>query len=147
MKISTKGRYGLRVLLELASHMNEGPVQLKEIAKNQQLSLNYIEHLIGPLVSAGLVRTVRGISGGVMLVKKPEDIRVSQIIGLFEGSTAPVECVDNPAVCNRSSTCTTRDIWCELKKATDTVLESKTLMDLVVMNRVKANREPAMYYI
>lgn len=146
MKISTKGRYGLRVLLELANHTGNNPVQLKEIAKNQQLSLNYIEHLISPLVSAGFIRTVRGAAGGILLVKKPGDIKVSDVIGLFEGSTALVECVDNPGICNRSDECITRDIWCELKKVTDTVLESKTLLDLVAVKK-KRKAETAMYYI
>jgi Rrf2 family transcriptional regulator, cysteine metabolism repressor len=147
MKISTKGRYGLRVLLELAGRKGEGPVQLKEVAKKQQLSLNYIEHLIGPLVSAGMVKTVRGVSGGVMLSKKPAEIKVSEVISLFEGSTAPVECVDNPASCSRADECVTRDIWCELKKAADNVLSSRTIQDLLTVQESKHKNGEAMYYI
>jgi Rrf2 family transcriptional regulator, cysteine metabolism repressor len=147
MKISTRGRYGLRVLLELASRGGDGPVQLKEVAKTQELSLNYIEHLIGPLVSAGFVKTIRGVSGGVMLAKRPRDIKVSDVIGLYEGSMAPVECVDNPDVCKRSGQCVTRDIWCELKKSTDSVLGARTVADLVKMQESKRNKEETMYYI
>jgi Rrf2 family transcriptional regulator, cysteine metabolism repressor len=147
MKISTRGRYGLRVLLELASRDGGGPVQLKEVAKTQELSLNYIEHLIGPLVSAGFVKTIRGVSGGVMLAKKPKDIKVSDVIALYEGSMAPVECVDNPDVCKRSSHCATRDIWCELKRSTDSVLGSRTVGDLAEMQESKQKKEEAMYYI
>jgi Rrf2 family transcriptional regulator, cysteine metabolism repressor len=147
MKISTRGRYGLRVLLELAGQPANGPVQLKEVARKQQLSLNYIEHLIGPLVSAGMVKTIRGVAGGVMLSKKPADIKVSDVISLYEGSTAPVECVDNPAACSRSDECVTRDIWCELKQAADKVLGSRTVQDLLNMQESKHKDKEAMYYI
>jgi len=147
MKISTRGRYGLRVLLELASRQKEGPTQLKEVARTQQLSLNYIEHLIGPLVSAGILKTLRGVSGGVMLAKDPKDIKISDVIYLYEGSNAPVECVDNPRSCRRSGTCVTRDIWCELKTAADKVLGSKTLEDLIKTQESRQNNTEAMYYI
>ncbi len=147
MKISTKGRYGTRVMLELANHWGEGPVQLKEVAKNQQLSLNYIEHLIAPLVSAGLVKTIRGSSGGVWLAKPPDKIKVSEIISLFEGSTAPVECVNDPGICRRSDFCVTRDIWTDVKKAVDGVLESITLQELVEKQKHKNQSGSLMYQI
>ena len=147
MKISTRGRYGLRVLLELASRRGNRPVRLKEIAKSQQLSLNYIEHLIGPLVTAGMVKTVRGISGGVQLSRNAAEIKVSEVIALYEGSNAPVECVDNPKVCSRSGQCVTRDIWCELKQAADKVLNSRTLQDLIEMQELKQKNAKSMYYI
>jgi Rrf2 family protein len=147
MKISTRGRYGLRVLLELAGRQNQGPIQLKEVARMQQLSLNYIEHLIGPLVAAGMLKTIRGVSGGVMLAKKPEDIRISDVIFLYEGSNAPVECVDNPQSCNRSNTCVTRDLWCELKTAADNVLGAKTINDLLKTQEARQTNKKTMYYI
>ncbi len=131
MKLSTKGRYGTRALLDMALYGKEGPVLLKDIAKRQQISLSYLEHLITPLVEGGIIRSTRGIGGGVSLVKPPEEIRLSEVIGLLEGSLAPVKCVSDPSVCNRSEFCVTRDIWCELKTAMDGVLESTTLQDLI----------------
>jgi len=147
MKISTKGRYGTRVMLELANHWGKGPIQLKEIAKNQQLSLYYIEHLIAPLVAAGLVKTARGSSGGIWLAKPPREIKVSELITLFEGSTAPVECVNDPGICGRSDFCVTRDIWADVKKAVDEVLESVTLQELVEKQKLKTQSDSLMYQI
>jgi Rrf2 family cysteine metabolism transcriptional repressor len=147
MKISTRGRYGTRVMLELANHWGRGPIQLKEVAKNQQLSLNYIEHLIAPLVSAGLVKTARGASGGIWLAKPPGEIKVGEIISLFEGSTGPVECVDKPGICKRSDFCATRDIWADIKKAVDGVLESVTLQGLAEKQKRKSQSGSLMYQI
>ena len=147
MKISTKGRYGTRVMFELANHWGKGPMQLKEIAKNQQFSLYYIEHLIAPLVAAGLVKTARGSSGGIWLAKPPREIKVSELITLFEGSTAPVECVNDPGICSRSGFCVTRDIWADVKKAVDGVLESVTLQELVEKQKHKTQSGSLMYQI
>jgi len=130
MKLSTKGRYGTRALLDIALHGEEGPVLLKDISKRQQISLPYLEHLITPLIEGGIIRSTRGIGGGVSLVKSPEQIRLSEVIGLLEGSLAPVKCIADPTACNRSEFCATRDIWSELKTAMDGVLESITLQNL-----------------
>ena len=131
MKLSTKGRYGTRALTDIALHREEEPVPLKNIAQRQQISLSYLEHLIAPLIEGGIIRSARGVGGGVSLTKSPDEIKLSEVIGLLEGSMAPVKCVTDPTVCNRSKFCVTRDIWCELKTAMDGVLESKTLQDLV----------------
>jgi len=147
MKISTRGRYGTRVMLEIAKHWGKGPVRLKEVAKNQQLSLNYIEHLIAPLVSAKLVKTARGSSGGIWLAKSPVEITVSEIVELFEGSMAPVECVDKPDTCQRSEDCVTRDLWLDVKIAVDKVLGSVTLQQLVEKQKCKIESASRMYQI
>jgi len=147
MKLSTKGRYGTMALLELALHHGEGPVPLKDIAQRQQISLQYIEHLIAPLIAGGIIRSTRGAKGGVSLVKPPEQVKLSEVIQLLEGSLALVDCVNNPEVCNRSELCVTRDIWGELKKAMDGILESITLQDLVERQKRKERPEEAMYYI
>ena len=147
MKLSTRGRYGTRALLELALHQGEGPVPLKDIAQRQQISLQYLEHLITPLIAAGIVLSTRGPRGGVSLAKPPEAIRLSEIIQLLEGSIAPVECVNNPKYCSRSDFCVTRDIWGELKKVMDGVLESTTLRDLVERQKRKGQSEEVMYHI
>jgi len=147
MKFSTRGRYGTRALLELALHQGEGPVLLRDIAQRQQISLQYLEHLITPLITAGMVVSTRGPRGGVWLARPPEEIRLSEVIQLLEGSIAPVECLNNPEICNRSESCATRDIWGELKKAMNGVLESTTLQDLVERQKSKEQPEEAMYYI
>lgn len=146
MKLSTRGRYGTRALLELALHQGEGPVLLKDIAQRQQISVQYLEHLITPLIAGGVVRSTRGARGGVSLTRSPEQVKLSEIVQLLEGSTAPVECVSNPEACNRSELCVTRDIWSELKRVTDGVLESVTLQDLVERQKQKEQSE-VMYYI
>lgn len=147
MKLSTRGRYGTRALLELALHQGEGPVPLKDIAQRQQISLRYLEHLITPLIAGGIVLSTRGPRGGVSLAKPPEAVRLSEIIQLLEGSIAPVECVNNPGICVRSKLCVTRDIWSELKKVMNGVLESITLQDLVERQKRKEQPEGVMYHI
>ena len=147
MKLSTRARYGTRALLDLAVQGSEEPVSLKEIAQRQQISLQYLEHLMTPLIAAGMVRSVRGPKGGVLLAKIPEDIKLSEVIQLLEGSTAPVDCVDNPKLCSRSGLCVTRDVWDELKKAIDGVLEGMTLQNMVERQQQKNALKQEMYYI
>jgi len=140
MKLSTRVRYGTKALLELALHWGEGPVLLKDIAQRQQIPLPYLEHLIGPLVQAGIIKSSRGTRGGVTLLKPPEEIILSEVIQLLDGSIAPVECVDKPETCPRSDLCVTHDIWDEIKEAVSKVLGSITLQDLVERQRQK--RQP-----
>ncbi|MGD0780351.1 MAG: Rrf2 family transcriptional regulator [Dehalococcoidales bacterium] len=147
MKLSTKTRYGTRALLELALREGWGPVFLKDIAGRQQISLAYLEHLIAPLISGGIVRSIKGPKGGITLAKKPRDITMLEITQLLEGSLAPVECVDHPEVCERSKQCVTRDVWGEMKEAMDGVLAATTLQDLVERQKKKGLPESSMYYI
>ena len=147
MKISTRGRYGTRALLDLALHDGRGPVPLKDIAHREEVSLSYLERLMSPLIGAGIVRSTRGIHGGVWLAKPPEEIKLSEVIPLLEGSLTPVECVSDPEACHRSDSCVTRDVWSELKKAIDGVLESITLRDLVERQKEKEVILEKMYYI
>jgi len=147
MKLSTRGRYATRALLELALRPGDNPATLKDIAQRQQISIRYLEHLITPLVAAGIVRSMRGPKGGIALARSPQEIRLSEVIQLLEGSTAPVECLDNPAVCARSATCVTRDVWGELRKAMDNVLGSTTIADLVERQKRKEQPQSMMYYL
>jgi len=147
MKLSTRGRYGVRALLDLAAHQGEGPVLLKDIARRQEVSLAYLEHLIAPLVAGGLVKSTRGARGGVLLLKPPSAIKLSEVVQLLEGSIAPVDCVNNPDICHRSAFCVTRDIWIEMKNAMNQVLDSKTLQDLIERQRQKGQAKTEMYYI
>jgi Rrf2 family cysteine metabolism transcriptional repressor len=137
MKLSTRTRYGTRALLELALRQGEGPVFLKDIARQQQISLSYLEHLVTPLISGGIIRSIKGPRGGITLVKKPEEINLMEVTRLLEGSLAPVECVDNPDICERSAECVTRDIWGEVKAAMNRVLEATTLQDLAERQKKK----------
>jgi len=147
MKISTRGRYGTRALLELALNDSGESVLLRDIACKQQISLSYLEHLITPLIAGGIIRSSKGPRGGVSLIKKPSDITLSKVIQLLEGSISPSECVDNPEICDRSESCVTRDIWSEMKNAMDGVLEGTTLQDLVERQKEKKEAKEEMYYI
>jgi Rrf2 family protein len=138
MRLSTRGRYGLRTLLDLAIHQDEGLILLRDIARRQEFSLPYLEHLITPLIGAGLVGSTRGARGGVSLLKPPAEIRLSEVVRLLEGSIAPVGCVNDPALCRRSASCVTRDIWVEMNEAMSRVLNSMTLQDLVERQRNKS---------
>ena len=147
MRLSTKGQYGARALLDIALHYDGRPVLLRDIARRQAISGQYLEHLISPLIKAGIVRSIRGAHGGVTLARLPGEIKLSEVIQILEGSTAPVECVDNPKVCPRSDFCVTREVWEEMKRAMGQVLESTTLQDLVERQRKKEKSETPMYYI
>ena len=137
MKLSTRGRYITRALLDLACHCQGGMVPLKDIARRQEISLYYLEHLITPLIAAGIVRSLRGPSGGVQLAKPPHEIRLNEVIRLVEGSLVTVECVGHPGICPRSQLCITREIWVELERAMSEVLESTTLQDLIERQKQK----------
>jgi len=147
MKLSTRGRYGLRALLDLAVHQGEGMVLLKDIARRQEVSLPYLEHLITPLIAGGLVKSTRGARGGVLLLKPPAEVKLTEVVQLLEGSIAPVDCVNDPRVCSRSASCVTRDIWMQIKDAIIQVLDSTTLQDLVERQRQKEQTETGMYHI
>ena len=139
MKLSTRGRYSTRLMMELALHFGEGPILLKDISKVQDISLKYLGQLIIPLKIAGLIKSTRGSHGGYFLSKPPEKIKLSEVISAVEGPIAFTECVDNPDICYRSKTCAARDVW---EKATEQF--NKTLGDITIaemMNRQKAKSE------
>ena len=131
MKISTKGRYGTMAMLDLALHYGEGPILVKDIARRQQISGRYLEHLLISLKLAGMVRSTRGTGGGFTLAKPPSKIKLSEIIQVMEGPLTPLECIDSPEEYPRASLCAVHDIWTEVKSAMNKVLESVTLQDLI----------------
>lgn len=147
MKLSTRARYGTRLLVDLALHYDEQPVLMKDIAQRQEISLPYLQHLATPLVAGGIVLTTRGAKGGVSLSRPPGEIRLSEVIRLLEGSIAPVDCVTNPDICARSDLCVTRDIWCEMQEAIHELLESTTLQDLAERQKTKETGEQLAYFI
>jgi Rrf2 family protein len=144
MKLSTRGRYGVRLMLELALRFGEGPVLLKDIAVRQAISEKYLWHLINPLKTMGLIKSIRGAHGGYVLAKEPSEINLCDILKILEGSLCLVDCVDNPAACDRSESCITREIWSETSKNISQTLESMTLEKMV--ERHKYRGEGALSY-
>jgi Rrf2 family protein len=147
MKLSTRARYGTRALLDIALNGKDRPVLLRDIARRQQISIMYLEHLITPLITTGIIRSIRGARGGVWLARPPHQIKLSEIVLLLEGSLAPVECVDDPNYCPRSASCVTREVWSEMKEAMNSILEATTLQDLVERQKTKEPTVDGMYYI
>jgi len=143
MKISTRTRYGMRAILELALAYGAGPLQIKVIAERQNISNKYLEQLIAIVKTAGLVRSIRGPHGGYVLAKSPQDIKLSDIFRVLEGSVFTVECVENKEACEQYADCVTRRLWLEVNNAILNVLDNKTLYDLVEM----AEKEKLNYQI
>jgi len=148
MKLSTKGRYGVRLMIDLATNYGKGFTFLKEISKRQSISEKYLWQVISPLKSAGLVISGRGAKGGYMLSKNPKSITIKDIIEVLEGSFAPVFCVDNPENCKRSKDCATKDLWSELNKRISKFLESISLQDMALrQSKKQGSYNDSMYYI
>lgn len=137
IRISTKGRYGARFMLELAINYNRGPMLLKDIAKRQELSEGYLQHIVDSLKGAGLIHSNRVGHGGYTLVKPPSEITMLDILSSLEGKINLVECVDKPDICNRSQKCVTRDIWGDLGSQMTKSLKSITLETMVEKNKEK----------
>ncbi|MEI3199839.1 MAG: Rrf2 family transcriptional regulator [Lachnospiraceae bacterium] len=132
MKISTKGRYALRLMLDLAMDTSGEPVRIKDVAERQEISVKYLEQIVSILAKAGYVRSIRGPQGGYRLSREPEDYTVGMILRLTEGSLTPVECAEaEPGACSREDTCVTRKLWKELDEAIRSVVDKYTLEDLV----------------
>jgi Rrf2 family transcriptional regulator, cysteine metabolism repressor len=131
MKLSTRTRYGMRAMLELAENFGRGPLQTRVIAKHQDISIKYLEQLMSLLKSADLVRSVRGAKGGYMLSKPPEKIKLGEVFDVFEGPVVTVECVANENYCARAADCIARRVWDEVQRAVKNVLQSTTLQDAI----------------
>ena len=131
MKLSTRSRYGLRAIVELAMEYGNGPLQIKAIAKRQDISNKYLEQLMAILKSSGLVRSIRGAKGGYILAKDPREVKVSDVFLTLEGPLMTVDCLEHPEFCVRCTDCVTRDVWAEIQNAMINVMESITLQDLV----------------
>ena len=129
MKVSTRGRYGLRAMVDLAKNQCEGAIPLRAIAERQNISIQYLEQIFVDLRRAGLVRSVRGAHGGYKLNKAPGKIYVGDIIKVLEGPVAPSECLLNDE-CREQPDCITREIWKRVKDSIEEVLYSLTLEDL-----------------
>jgi len=142
MKLSTRGRYGVRLMIELALHHGTGPILLKDIAERQGISEKYLWHLINPLKTTGLVNSMRGAHGGYVLGKAPEAITLKEILQVLEGSLCLVDCVDNPSLCERSPSCVSRDVWGEASKNLRQTMEDTTLAAMAERQKEKLHNEP-----
>jgi Rrf2 family protein len=131
MKLSTRSRYGTRMVLDLAKRFNEGPVRIKDIAEREGISVKYLEQLIIPLKQANFIKSVRGPKGGHMLSRPPEDITVGEVVKVLEGRMDFTVCVGDPDKCERSLDCVTREIWEAASKAMYDKLDSMTLAGLL----------------
>src|SRR5581483_511097 len=135
MKVSMKGDYGVRALIELAHHYGEGPVQSAVIAGRQSIPEPYLDQLLTSLRRAGIIRSVRGPQGGHALIRDPRDLRLSEAIIALEGSLAPISCLDDPAGCPKSPGCSLHEVWEEVHRATLKVLDGITIADLAEKER------------
>lgn len=131
MKISTKGRYALRLMLDLALCGGKEPVSLRDVAERQGLSDKYLEQIVTPLSRAGLVRSVRGAGGGYLLTRSPEEYTVGDILRPLEGDLAPVECATDSDFCEHCGECVTVELWQEIHRAVSQVVDGTTLADLL----------------
>jgi len=148
MKISTKGRYGLRALLDLATHGSEGtPVYLSDIAKREGISEKYLEHIFGALHKAGLVKAFRGRKGGYLLTRLPDEITLNEIIAVLEGPCSLVDCVTDVTSCPKTDSCVTREVWSLLGSKIEEVLTGFTLAALAERQIQKTQNNMPMYHI
>ncbi len=145
MKLSTRSRYGLRAILELAVEYGSKPVQIKTIADRQNISSKYLEQLMAILKSSGLIRSVRGPRGGYLLAKPPQEIKLSHVFSALEGPLITVECIEHPDFCARCTDCITRQVWTNIQNAILEVLESMTLQDLA--NKAHKGDDMSSYQI
>lgn len=149
MKLPTTVCYATRAMTALASgEAPEHPVSARHLGEAQDISPKFLEHILKSLKAAGLVLATPGMRGGYVLSKPPEEITVKDIYECLIGSTAPTDCVDNPALCPRSGTCPARELWVEIKKAIENIITRTTVQDLVERKRRKmAENADPMYYI
>lgn len=136
MKLSTRCRYAVRSLLDLALHSNNGElVLLKSIAKRQQISVKYLESIFATMRRAGIIKGIRGANGGYLLVKDPKDVTIFDIVYSMQGFIAPVGCVEDVCSCNNYQACVTRDVWVSLTESISTTLKGFSLADLIEKHR------------
>ena len=132
MKISTKGRYALRIMIDVAMNAGESPVRVKDIASRQNISEKYLEQIIAMFNKAGYVKSIRGAQGGYLLTREPKEYTVGMILRLAEGSIAPVSCVDTDAeTCEKRGACVSAMLWQKMNDAVNEVVDNTTLQDLV----------------
>ena len=141
MKLSTKGRYGVKAMVELAIHYGDSPLSIKTISQRQGISEYYLEQLFSPLRKAKLINSIRGAQGGYILGREPKDIKVSDIMYVLEGPIEIADCIEGVA-CDNIDFCATRLLWTKIKSSIDEVMEGITLQDIVDdYNKIKEKNE------
>ncbi len=145
MKLSTRTRYGVRAVIELANHFGQGPLQIKIIAERQAISVKYLEQLMAMLKAGGFVQSIRGSKGGYRLARAPEKISLDEVFLALEGSITTVECVENDSYCARAADCVAREVWTKVQEAVFGVLRSMTLKDLT--EKTNQRKETLSYQI
>lgn len=148
MKLSTKGRYGLRAVIDLAVYSGEKPVSLSSISKRQEISVSYLEQLVPKLKKAGIVESVRGVNGGYRLAKSPEEISVGQILRALEGDISPVDCpgISGEQFCNGSENCVTKLVWKKINDSINDTVDQIYLGELVTKARESIKKENSSLY-
>ena len=140
MRVSTRGRYGLRAMLELARCFGDAPVVMADLAEREGLSRKYLHTLLTGLKAAGLARSVRGAGGGFVLAREPSEIKLKQILQALEGSLCLVDCVADERACERANGCTARGVWQELNAVLENVLDNMTLADVIAKEQERKPR-------
>ncbi len=135
MKVSSRFRYGLRLLVDLAANYRKGPVLLKEIARCEKISKKYLEQIVITLRAAGIISAIRGSKGGYFLTKAPNRIKIIDVYKILEGQFSPVDCLDNKRICTLTETCPTRPLWTLLSDAIKKTFRNVTLADLLKDNK------------
>lgn len=141
MKFSTRTRYGLRALIDLGVYYEGKPVFVKDIAKRQNLSERYLEHIMLTLKKAGILRSLKGGKGGYAFLKEPSEIKIREIIEILEGTISPAECVEKSQICERSQNCVARELWCSIKKEILKYLDNITLQELIEKQKEKNEKK------
>jgi Rrf2 family transcriptional regulator, cysteine metabolism repressor len=147
MRVSTKFRYGLRAMLDIAQNESKGPVLVRTIADRQNISKKYLDNLLVSLKNSGLLRSVRGAKGGYSLAKSASKITVADIAIALEGPPNLIDCVVDPSLCPRVTTCPTNEFWREMSEALEHFMEKTTLEYLVQRGVEKQNKAASMYYV
>jgi Rrf2 family transcriptional regulator, cysteine metabolism repressor len=139
LRVSTKGDYGVRALIELAHHFGQGPLQSAEIAARQSIPEPYLDQLLTTLRRAGFIRSVRGPQGGHALIREPQNLKLSEVIAVLEGSLSPIACVDEPDGCSKRGFCPQREVWEAVRDATRKILDDVSIGDLADRERQAGN--------
>lgn len=151
MQVTTRGKYGVKAMFELAMRYGRGPVPLRQVAERQNLPEHYLEQLIGPLRKTGLVKSVRGAHGGYLLARDPGEISVGDVLRVLEGPVAPADCaVDDPeayAYCPDGEACTVRGVWLRIRDAVNEVIDGVTLADLREQELARSAQRRYTYHI
>jgi len=145
MKLTMKGDYGLRAMLDLAAYYGQGPIESSDIASRQYIPEQYLDQILMALRKEGLIKSVRGPKGGHLLARPPAQITMAQVMQALEGYVPPMECLPNPDFCKLSPGCALRDVWKEIDQLTQRILDSTTVEELAQKHR--AGTTETMYYI